>query len=154
MAFAGIDTMRVLRTVQDRNDAIRRDFLARNRLLNQIRSDLYLSGTYVRDYLLEPDPQNAETHRKSLDTTRKDMEAALLSYSRLSNSSETKPFESLQQELSQYWRLLQPAMPWDAKERQAHGYAFLRDEVFPRRMAMLSIADQIGAVNEQQLNLG
>ena len=154
MAFAGIDTMRVLRSVQGRNDAIRRDFLARNRLLNQIRSDLYLSGTNVRDYLLEPDPQNAETHRKSLDTTRKDMEAALQSYSRLSNSTETKPFESLQQELAQYWRVLQPVLRWDTKERQAHGYPFLRDEVFPRRMAMLSIADQIGAVNEQQLNLG
>jgi len=30
----------------------------------------------------------------------------------------------------------------------------LRDEVFPRRMAMLTIADQIARVNEQQLNDG
>ena len=154
MAVAGIDTMRVLRMVQDRNDAIRRDYLARNRLLNQIRSDLYLSGTYVRDYLLEPDPKNAERHRTSLSTTRKEMESALGAYSGLASSGEAKPFASLQQELAQYWRVLEPVMRWDAAERQARGYAFLRDEVFPRRMAMLSIADQIGAVNEQQLNTG
>ena len=42
MALGGIDGLRVFHTIQERNDAIRRDFLARNRLLNQIRSDLYL----------------------------------------------------------------------------------------------------------------
>src|SRR5262249_49275774 len=31
---------------------------------------------------------------------------------------------------------------------------FLRDEVFPRRMAMLEIANRIATINEQQLNAG
>ena len=31
---------------------------------------------------------------------------------------------------------------------------FLRDEVFPRRTSMLAIADQIGRLNEAQLNSG
>src|SRR5437899_2215956 len=60
MSFSGVDAVRVLRSIQSQNDRIRADFIARNRLLNQIRSDLYLSGTYVRDYLLEPDPNNAD----------------------------------------------------------------------------------------------
>ncbi len=70
MALADLDAMRVLRLIQSRNDAISREFLARNRLLNEIRSDLYLPGTYVRDYLLEPETVKAESHRSSLQNAR------------------------------------------------------------------------------------
>ena len=154
MAFSGIDAVRVLRSIQGRNDRIRADFLDRNRLLNQIRSDLYLSGTYVRDYLLEPESTNADVHRASLDKDRNDMEAALTAYALRLTPNEVEPYGVLRRELRDYWRVLEPVMRWDAEQRKARSYAFLRDEVFPRRMAMLTIADQIARVNEQQLNDG
>ena len=154
MAFAGIDAMQLLRQIQRRNDAIRRDFLNRNRLLNQIRSDVYLSGTYVRDYILEPEPQNAARHRGSLEKTRRDMDAALQSYAGMLSPDETQPYGTLQRELTEYWRVLEPALQWNVEQRRGRGYEFLRDEVLPRRLAMLSIADQIAGVNERQLNSG
>jgi signal transduction histidine kinase len=49
---------------------------------------------------------------------------------------------------------LEPTFDWTADRRQKAGYAFLRDEVFPRRTSMLAIADQIGRFNEAQLNSG
>ena len=61
LAFAGFDNVARLRQIQHRNDAIRESFLARTRLLDQIRSNLYLSGTYVRDCLLEPDVATSMT---------------------------------------------------------------------------------------------
>jgi signal transduction histidine kinase len=154
MTFAGVDAMKVFRDMQDRNEAIRQDYLTRNRLLNQIRSDLYLSGTYVRDYLLEPDPENAERHLSSLQKSRRDMNSALEIYARLLNPNEGAPFGSLQSEIGRYWDVLEPVMRWDAHRRRDAGYAFLRDEVFPRRMTMLGIADRIASVNEQQLTSG
>jgi signal transduction histidine kinase len=39
-------------------------------------------------------------------------------------------------------------------ERRARGYTFLRDDVFPRRAAMLDIAGHIADLNEQQMNAG
>jgi signal transduction histidine kinase len=152
MAFGGITGLRVLQTIQKRNDAIRQDFLARNRLLNQIRSDLYLSATYVRDYLLEPENAKAESQRTSLDRIRLDMETALQEYGALLGRSEINPLRNLQEQLREYWRVLQPAMYWSPEQRRQSGYAFLRDEVYSRRAVMLSLADQIGAVNEQQLD--
>jgi signal transduction histidine kinase len=154
MSFSGVDAVRVLRSIQSRNDRIRADFLDRNRLLNQIRSDLYLSGTYVRDYLLEPESANADIHRASLDKDRSDMEAALKAYALRLTPREVAPYGVLTRELQDYWRVLEPVMRWDAEQRKARSYAFLRDEVFPRRMAMLTIADQIARVSEQQLNDG
>jgi hypothetical protein len=54
MAFAGVDGIQALQQIQTSNDRIRDQFLLRTQVLERIRSDLYLSGTDVRDYLLEP----------------------------------------------------------------------------------------------------
>jgi signal transduction histidine kinase len=154
MAFAGVDSVHTIRQIQNSNDANREDFLSRTRLLEKIRSDVYLSGTYVRDYLLEPEPRKAESHRSSLLERRADIDAALGKYRRVLRPEETAPLEKLTRELSAYWKVMEPVFRWNAAERRAQGYAFLRDEVFPRRMAMLSIADQIGGISESQLNAG
>lgn len=154
LAFAGLDSVQKLRQIQHRNDTIRESFLARTRLLEQIRSDLYLSGTYVRDCLLEPDPAKAEAHRASLQITRNRMEAALDRYKVVLNEAQAAPFRDLNQALQEYWNILAPVLAWNASQRHANGYAFLRDEVFPRRTAMLRIADQIAGINEAQLDTG
>ncbi len=154
MAFAGADGIQALRQIQTSNDRIRDDFLLRTRVLERIRSDLYLSGTDVRDYLLEPHAGKAEGHRYTLLETRKDMDAALQQYSRLLSGTESQPFRVLTEQLAAYWGVLEPTFEWSAERRQRAGYAFLRDEVFPRRTSMLAIADQIGRLNEAQLNSG
>jgi len=154
LAFAGFDNVQRLRQIQHRNDSIRESFLARARLLDQIRSDLYLSGTYVRDCLLEPDPAKAETHRASLLKTRNRMEAALAGYQALLDAPQAAPFRELNRALAEYWDILAPVLSWNAGQRRSQGYAFLRDEVFPRRTAMLAIADSIAGINAAQLDAG
>ena len=154
MAFAGFDAISALDKIRTSGDSIREEFLRRDRALEEIRGDLYLSGTYVRDYLLEPEPASAEMHRKSLETTRSDMDRTLAGYAHDVRSGEKRPFEALRADLDSYWHVLSPVFKWSPAERKNKGYAFLRDEVFPRRMTMLHMADQIGAINEQDLRLG
>ncbi len=154
MAYTGVDAVTGLRSIRSRNDAIRNEFLVRNRLLNQIRADVFLSGTYMRDYLLEPDAGAADAHKASLNTDRNEIEAALAGYGQRLSQSEAESYAVLTRELHYYWRVLEPALGWNAAERRSSGYAFLRDEVQPRRMAMVSLADQIARINEQQLNNG
>ena len=154
MAFAGVDGIQALQQIQTSNDGIRDQFLLRTQVLERIRSDLYLSGTDVRDYLLEPQAGKADGHRYTLLETRRDMDAALQQYLQLLSRSEAQPFRVLTEQLAAYWRILEPTFEWTAEQRQRAGYAFLRDEVFPRRTSMLAIADQIGRFNETQLNSG
>lgn len=154
MAFAGLDGMQTLQQIQTSDDRMRDDFLVRTRVLERIRADVYVSGTYVRDYLLEPESGKAEGHRDSLLETRRDMDSALDQYRALVNAAESRPFQVLTQQLGDYWSVLEPVFEWTPEQRRRDGYAFLRDEVFPRRMSMLSIADQIGLLNEGQLNAG
>jgi signal transduction histidine kinase len=152
--LAGADTLRVLRQIRANDDQIRQTFLFRNHVLNNIRSDLYLSGTYVRDYLLEPDFERAESYRSTLENVRTEMDAALESYGSRLEAEETADYRALKTELTTYWNILGPVLRLNAQERRQTGYAFLRDEVFPRRMAMLDIANRIADINEQQLRAG
>ena len=154
MIFAEFDGLQALTQIQASNDEIREDFLRRTRVLDRIRADVYVSGTYVRDYLLEPEAGKAEGHRYSLLESRSDMDAALAEYRNLMKGAEAGPFNVLTEDLASYWNLLDPVFDWSAAERRRDGYLFLRDEVFPRRTAMLGLADQIRAINEAQLNAG
>jgi signal transduction histidine kinase len=154
MCLAGADALRVLRQFRRGDDQIRSRYLARNHALNEVRSDVYLSGTYVRDYLLEPDMDRAEAYRVSLQDVRKHMDSALDAYGRQADLAGSQHYSNLRNELVDYWAILTPILKWDASERSRSGYAFLRDEVFPRRQSMLNIADRIAAINEQQLTAG
>src|SRR5579883_1825497 len=129
MAFAGLDGMQALREIQTSNDEVRQDYLSRTRLLERIRSDVYVSGTYVRDYLLEPETGKAEGHRYSLLESRKDMDAALEEYRAQMTAKESAPFQVLTGELAAYWKLLEPVFRWTPEQRRRAGYVFLRDEV-------------------------
>src|SRR6185369_2463404 len=79
IGLSGFDALRVLSQFRKEDDQIRRQFLFRNRVLNNIRAEVYLSGTYVRDYLLEPDPQRASGFGISLEGVRRQMETDLSS---------------------------------------------------------------------------
>lgn len=154
MVFAGIDGLQVLRRMQIRSGAIQRDFLERSRVLNQIRSDVYLSGTITRDYLLDPQPASAERNRGELNRLRQEMDAILTAYSSLMNPEEQTPLNGLRRSLDEYWRVLDPVFQWSPDQRRQSGFSFLRDEVFPRRLTMLGLADQIQGVNERQMDAG
>jgi signal transduction histidine kinase len=154
MALAGIDALRVFQRFRQSDEQIRGRYLSQNHVLNDIRSDVYLSGTYVRDYLLEPDPARADVYRTNLEDVRKHMESALEVYGRQTAPAEAQHYSALRIELMDYWGILAPIFQWDPAERRRSGYTFLRDEVFPRRQNMLAIADRITAINEQQLTAG
>ncbi len=154
MAFGGFDAISALDQIREGGNHIHSEFLRRDRALEEIRGDLYLSGTYVRDYLLEPEPVSAELHLKSLEKTRADMERTLADYARHLRGGEEGPFQALRADLDSYWKVLDPVFKWSSAERKDKGYAFLRDEVFPRRMTMLRMADQIGEINQEDLRLG
>jgi len=77
LAAEGFYSLKIARQIQVSNTEMRRDFLSRDRTLEQIRSALYESGNVVRDYVLvEPGENKAETLRTELKTIRDDMETA------------------------------------------------------------------------------
>jgi signal transduction histidine kinase len=148
----GLYSLKIAWQIQVSNTEMRRDFLSRDRTLEQIRSALYESGNVVRDYVLvEPGQNKAETLRNELKTIRDDMETALKVYSLSLRPEERGPFQQLATEVETYWSILEPIFDWNAEERRNRGNWFLRHEVLPRRATVLAIAREVSEVNEQTL---
>ena len=150
LAFMGLNTLSILRKIEARNESIRGDYVNRDRILEQLRSDIYLSGTYVRDLLLEPDPARADLHRQELDTAHSHIDFMLAEYKRILRPEERAPLETFDKEVAAYFDSLRPALQWNADQRRAFGYAFMQNSLLPRRMTIVRLADQISQVNQRQ----
>ena len=151
LAFAGLNGISVVNKIQERNERIRVDYVSRDRVLDQLRSDIYLSGTYVRDLLLERDPALADLHRKELDKARARVDANRAAYARILLTEERIPFQQFEHELNRYFDSLDPALHWNPEQRQQLGYFFMNHTLLPGRMEIVRLADQLSALNEKQL---
>lgn len=153
MALAGLDTLRGLHQFRRSDQEIRNQYLSQNHVLNDIRSQVYVSGTYVRDYLLEPDPERADAFfRSSLQRVRGQRQSELELYQREMATGDHRHYSALRSELAACWAVLNPIFQSGREERRRSGYGLLRDEVFPRRQNMLAMADRIASLNAQQLD--
>lgn len=154
LAFTGLNALSVLKTIQARNEKIREDYVHRERILEQLRADIFLSGTYARDLLLETDSARADAHRKELDSARVRVQSMIVAYSAILRSNERQPFQQFTNEVSSFFTMLQPVLQWNAEQRRKFGYDFMRDYLLPRRMLIVHLADQISRLNDQQLETG
>jgi signal transduction histidine kinase len=148
---AAIGILLMLGHVRFQETAMRQAFLARLSALDQIRSGIYLSGTYVRDFLLSPDSNGAQAQSTRLAGLERETHTALDAYARSAAPEERKPFQDLRAEIDAYWRVLDRTLAWTPAERDRLRYSFFYDELVPRRTTMLQIADRIATVNERGL---
>ena len=154
LAFTGLNALSVLKNIRTRNDQIRRDYVNREQILGQLRSDIYLSGTYARDLLLEPNPARADMHRNELESTRSRIESMIAAYDGILRGEERKPFQEFKQEVAAYFESLRPAMQWNAEQRRELGYQYMQTSLLPRRNVIVHLADQISRINQKQLEAG
>ena len=151
LILSGLSALRALSEVQNANQTSLRQFLAKNQQLDEIRGAVYLSGTYLRDYLLEPNRAKAEQSRAELLDANARIQSLLADNGSLSGSGDREMFATLRRELRDYWQTMEPVLSWTPEQRSKEGYRFLRDEVFPRRSNTLAIADNIRSLDQQQL---
>jgi signal transduction histidine kinase len=151
LILSGLSALRALSKVQNANQTSLRQFLAKNQQLDEIRAAVYLSGTYLRDYLLEPDRAKAEQSRRLLIDANARIQSLLADNGALSVAGDHEMFEALKRELRDYWQTMEPVLSWSPEQRRRQGLRFLDDEVFPRRSNTLAIADNIRSLDRQQL---
>jgi signal transduction histidine kinase len=154
MAAAETGAWIILERLRGSGVALQENFLRHNHDLEEIRSHVYLSGTYARDALLAPESSGADIEFAALRKLRLDNEAALQRYSKSMDPGEAVPFAALRSEIEAYWNVLEHTFGWTEAERMKYRYRFFYEELIPRRTAMLQIADQIEALNARGLKQG
>jgi signal transduction histidine kinase len=113
--------------------------------LRSLRSDVNLSGVFVRDYLLDVARERGPGYREQLTEFRESYIATLAELETLTGRDQR--IESLRAKLEEYWQTFDPLFDWTPAEKILRSAAFLRREVVPRRDAVLSIALEIEELN-------
>jgi len=153
MAAAEVSALLVLNSLRASDAQVEKRFLERSRMLEQIRSSIYLSGTVARDSLLAP-AGGASSQLAEVNTLHGQTDAALENYQRSVEPEEAVAFSRLRSEIAAYWNVLDKTFAWTDEERQKYRYQFFYSELIPRRTAMLQIADRVGQLNELALQRG
>jgi signal transduction histidine kinase len=118
--------------------------------LRRLRSDVNLSGIFVRDYLLDVARERAPEYRDRLTRFRETNNATLAELRALTQPHADR-IVSLQEKLDDYWQTFDPLFDWTTTEKIFQSASFLRREVVPRREAALSIAQEIEELNNTNL---
>ena len=151
LGLLGLSAISFLYQIEIRQERIRQDFVERDRTLERLRSSIYLSGTWIRDFLLDTSETAAAGDKARFLETRGDIEQRLSEYRRLLRPAEKQAFAQLNRELSDYLSTVSVALDWTAEERRKRGYALIQEQVLPRRMMAVGLADRIEQMSQQQL---
>ena len=154
MGLGAYRASHTLTQIETTNSKIRQETDRRDDLLDRVRSNLFRSSIEVRDYLLVMDPSLEATERADLEANRSDTTAKLEDYKKHLEAEEAQSVRKLDDEMTQYWKTLEPVFGWPSEYRREHGEAFLRDQVFPRRQTLLNLVEQVAAVDDKQLRAG
>ncbi len=118
--------------------------------LRRLRSDVNLSGIFVRDYLLDVARERAPEYRQRLAAFRETNMATVAELRALAEPHADQIL-SLQTQLDDYWETFDPLFDWTPAEKIMQSASFLRREVVPRRDAVLAIAQEIEELNNANL---
>ena len=124
--------------------------------LRRLRSDVHLSSIFIRDYLLDLERSRAPEYRRRLAEFRRNNMATLGEFRQLTRGTageDDARVVRLQSRLEDYWAAFEPLFDWTTSEKTTESYRFLRREVLPRREAVLSIAQEIEQLNNENLAL-
>ena len=118
--------------------------------LRRLRSDVHLSGIFVRDYLLDIERERAPEYRQRLAEFRQTNMATVAELRALVDGHGDQIL-GLQAKLGEYWETFDPLFDWTPAEKIFRSASFLRREVVPKREAVLRIAQEIEELNNANL---
>jgi len=121
--------------------------------LHQLRSDVHLSGIFIRDYLLDTTGSRDAEYRAQLVRYRQSNRGVIEQLRGLipERGDVLDRVQTLQAGLEEYWRVFEPVFDWTPAEKATQATSFLKREVVPRREAVLNLAREIEDLNSASL---
>jgi signal transduction histidine kinase len=150
MLVLGSSAVSFLYQVQIHQEQLRQDYVSRDRTLEQLRSAIYLSGSAVRDFLLDravpPSSLHATQYKEMLDR----IDASLRECATQMPHGQAALHE-VRAVLDEYLAMTSRVFTWTPEERAARSYEFTQNELLPRRIQVLTVTDRLRQLSERQL---
>lgn len=119
--------------------------------IKRLRADVHLSGIFIRDYLLDTDRAEAPEYRQRLRELRTSHQVTVRELRALLPRDAAPRLDGLEHRLDEYWQTFEPLFEWSAYEKIMRSSRFLRQEVLPKREAVLALAKDVEELNNANL---
>jgi signal transduction histidine kinase len=151
IGLLGFGAMRRAQALHNETVAAHDAYLETDAVLREIPADLYLGGILIRDYLLDPSHLLAPAYRERLLARRSSIQQRLDLLAQRLGEGQRARLQQLRTELQAYWDSMDPILNWSPKEKAALSRVFLRQQVLPRREAVVVLAREISEINAANL---
>jgi signal transduction histidine kinase len=151
IAILGIGAIRRARAIYTEMETTQDAYLQAESFRRDIATDMYLADILVRDYLLDPSPQNAPLHRQQLLEIRSSLQTRLDQLAGSASDTDSPRLEQLQNVVQRYWDSLDPIFDWTPQEKADKSWYFLRHKILPRRQAVVDLAREMARLNRENL---
>jgi len=143
IAILGFSAYRRAGRIEKETAAIHEGYQQSASMLGQTKEDTYKLGIMVRDYLLDPSPTAAPQYKQELLDIQSSLAQHLKSLHQIVGTEELGVLDRLRQELDIYRNSLDLVFEWSPQQKEKLAFAFLGEEVIPRRNAILSLMREI-----------
>jgi signal transduction histidine kinase len=135
--------------LQSRATAINIRYMHAQELLSAVRTQILLASVYLRDALLDPDPETADNYRRELEEASTLADEALRQYVPVLNSaSELERVAHLRHEIDAFRSMLMQVLETDSSRWPAMARVILRTLVMPKREVVIRVSDEVQTLNQ------
>ena len=147
--FSGYGLIRSLHDAEDRVTVAQRQLESGNGVLSTIRTNVLLGSLYLRDTLIDSGAIARDYYRDEIRRIRDEIEQQLPHYLlEVELPIERQHWAALQRSLDEYWAVLDLAFSPDLPSNTAQAASLLRRRVGPARTNVLSLLDNIAALQQ------
>jgi len=152
LVFLGLYAARSLGYVKRAEAHSSRTYIARSDRLEAVLSKGYAASGVVRDYLLDPDAESIERHRKTAYQKWAETLEALQEYKHFAARARADAIRMLEDDMDRYWAVAGQSLELRGQRRIRMGYEVLTGQLVPLRDRWLAMLNELRILDRRDLH--
>jgi len=149
LVFAAGEAYRIQSGVSEQSVEIYRHYVEQDKAVATLRRNLWLAGTYVRDFFIETTPQQAGILKAQLEALNAENDFALAHLEKISTTRDV--VANIRKSMGEFRAIVEPLPRTMLNESNARQYDFLQREIVPRRGDLYSTLLSLQAADQHRL---
>jgi signal transduction histidine kinase len=134
--------------LEQRAREINSRYIQAQELLSTVRAQMLLGSVYLRDALLDPDPETADDYRRQLEESYQIADQALREYVPVLDSpDEAERVSHLRREIEAFRSMVTQVLATDSSRWPAMARVIINTLVMPKRAVVIGVSDEVQALN-------
>jgi len=149
LVFAAVEAYRIQSSVSEQHLEIYRHYVDQDATVAILRRNLWLAGTYVRDFFIQTTAEQATMLKSQLSGLRAEDDAALDKLTRMGVNRGV--LNNIRKHLAEFRAIIEPLPASMLNEPDERQFEFLEREIVPRRGDLYNALLSIQAADQQRL---